>query len=419
MRVSSVLARRGRWLSTLLVAAMLGALWIPGLVATARQATPVAIDHAEAAAEIARIVESAMTDYALNAAIVRVTMDGEEVITAAYGESMTGVPATADMHFRNGAVAISYMSTLLLQLVDRGEVSLDDPIATWFPDLPNADTITLRMLANMTSGFPDYVQNPDFIAQVYENPFRIWTTEEKLAFGLATPNLFSPGTNWAYAHTNYVILGQILEKVTGQPLDVALQENVLDPLGLENTTAAMTAEIPQPALHAYSAERREPLGIAPGVPFLEDSTFWNPSWTLAEGSIETTNIYDMTATAEAIGEGTLLSPESHAAQISPDLLGFGKPQEGCPTCGTMTEQYNYGLGVVLRGDWILQNPLFFGYSATEAYLPGEKIAVAVALTFTEDAFDDQGNFVHSHASNLLFNDIANYLAPGSVPAQGD
>lgn len=408
--------RRARGLTTALVALLIGAAALPGLAAPAKQATPVAIDHAEAAAEIAAIVESAMTDYALNAAIVRVTIDGEEIITAAYGESMTGVPATTDMHFRNGAVTISYMTTLLLQLVDRGEVGLDDPIANWLPDLPDADKVTLRMLANMTAGYPDYVQNAEFLKQIYENPFRMWTADEKIAIGLSTPRLFAPGTNWDYSHTNYVILGLALEKITGQPLDVALQENVLGPLGLENTTASMTAEIPAPALHAFTAERREPLGIAPGIPFLEDSTAWNPSWTLATGSIQTTNIYDLTATAEAIGEGTLLSPESHAAQISPDLLGFGVPLAGCANCLTMNEQYTYGLGVVLHGDWILQNPLFFGYSATEAYLPSDKIAIAVALTFKEAAFDDQGNYVRSQASNLLFNDIANLLAPGSSPA---
>lgn len=70
---------------------------------------------------------------------------------------MTGVPATEDMHFRNGAVAISYMSTLLLQLVDQKVVRLDDKLFNWLPELLDAERVTLRMLANMTAGYPDYI----------------------------------------------------------------------------------------------------------------------------------------------------------------------------------------------------------------------------------------------------------------------
>ena len=147
------------------------------------------------------------------------------------------------MHFRNGAVAFFYVSTLLLRLVDQQVVSLDDPLASWLPDLPDADQVTLRMLANMTAGYPDYVQNPKLSQELYADPFRQWTPEEQIAIGLSTPRVFAPGTNWDYSHTDYVILGQALEKITGQPLDVALQEQVLGPMGLRNTVAWSTPEI--------------------------------------------------------------------------------------------------------------------------------------------------------------------------------
>ena len=118
----------------------------------------------------------------------------------------------------------------------------------------------------------------------------------------------------------------------------------------------------------------------------------------------------MTTTAVAVGEGTLLSPASHQAQIAPDLLGFGKPLAGCPACHTLDETYNYGLGVVLSGDWILQNPLFAGYGAVAGYLPAEKIAMAVATTFGEGAFDEQGNYKYSSHQDI-FAAIGTYLAP--------
>ena len=346
----------------------------------------------------------------VKAVILRVTIDGQEVVTAALGESMTGVPATTDMHFRNGAVAFFYVSTLLLRLVDQQLVSLDDSLASWLPDLPDADQVTLRMLANMTAGYPDYVQNPKLSQELYADPFRQWTPEELIALGLSTPRVFAPGTNWDYSHTDYVILGQALEKITGQPLDVALQEQVLGPMGLRNTVAWSTPQITEPVLHAFSAERRQALGIPVGTPFLEESTYWNPSWTFAAGAIQTSDIVDLTTTAVAVGEGTLLSPASHRAQIEPKLLGFGSPLKGCPACHTLNETYTYGLGVVLTGDWIVQNPLFAGYGAVTGYLPSQKIAVAVATTFGEGAFDDQGNYRYSSHSDI-FAAIGSYLAP--------
>ena len=396
------------------------ALTAGGLVSAARprpvaalMQTPVSVPDPGSMVELAR---EAMREKALRAVILRVLIDGEEVVTAAIGESMTGVPATAEMHFRNGAVAIAYMSTALLVLVDQGVVGLDDPLATWLPDLPDADRVTLRMLANMTAGYPDYVQNDALIQQFLENPFRAWTPDELIAIGLSTPRTFAPGTNWDYSHTNCVILGQALEHIAGMPLADLLRKSVLAPLGLTNTVSAQTAEIPAPVLHAFTSERRAALGIPAATPFYEESTFWNPSWTLAAGAVQTTNIVDMTATAVAVGEGTLLSPASHAAQVSPNLIGFGSPLAGCPTCHTLDERYSYGLGVVLSGPWILQNPLFAGYGAVEAYLPSRKLAIAVATTFAEQGFDVAGDYLHGRASWEIFAAIAATLAPDEAPA---
>jgi CubicO group peptidase (beta-lactamase class C family) len=382
----------------------------PAFAASLRQATPVATAPGDQAETIVALARDIMSKQDVKAVILRVTIDGQEVVTAALGESMTGVPATTDMHFRNGAVAFFYVSTLLLRLVDQQLVSLDDSLASWLPDLPDADQVTLRMLANMTAGYPDYVQNPKLSQELYADPFRQWTPEELIALGLSTPRVFAPGTNWDYSHTDYVILGQALEKITGQPLDVALQEQVLGPMGLRNTVAWSTPQITEPVLHAFSAERRQALGIPVGTPFLEESTYWNPSWTFAAGAIQTSDIVDLTTTAVAVGEGTLLSPASHRAQIEPKLLGFGSPLKGCPACHTLNETYTYGLGVVLTGDWIVQNPLFAGYGAVTGYLPSQKIAVAVATTFGEGAFDDQGNYRYSSHSDI-FAAIGSYLAP--------
>ncbi|MCW2733485.1 MAG: penicillin-binding protein beta-lactamase class [Mycobacterium sp.] len=368
----------------------------------------------ERADAVMRIVDDVMKQSHLKAVLVRVTRDGKEVVTRAVGESMTGVPATTDMHFRNGAVAISYVSTLLLRLVDEGRVSLDDKLSKWLPDVPHADRVTLGQLAQMTSGYVDYViGNTAMNDALYVDPFRQWTTKELLDYAVNQPLLYEPGTNWNYAHTNYVLLGLALEKATGESMPKLLSEKVLKPLGLTNTANSDTAEIPSPVLHAFTSERRAALQIPRGTPFYEESTYWNPSWTITHGAIQTSNIYDLEATAVGIGSGKLLSRDSYEKMISTDLRGKTRVQPGCTTCAPMVDGYTYGLGVVISGGWLLQNPMFAGYSAVEAYLPDKKIAIAVAATFAPGAFDDEGNY--SNTAEVLFRRIGAELAPDQAP----
>jgi CubicO group peptidase (beta-lactamase class C family) len=362
--------------------------------------------------QIDALIRQAIADHGLKAVIVQATVDRRPVITKAYGESMTAVPATVNMHFRNGAVAISYMSTLLLRLVDLHMVTLNDRISRWLPWLRDSRHVTLKMLAGMTAGYPDYEQDPRLADELYANPFRQITTNDQLAFALSKPQLFAPGSNWSYSHSDYVILGLALERITHLPLNVALERFVLRPLGLRNTANSTTAQIPPPVLHAYSSERREFLGIKPSIPFLEDSTYWNPSWTLARGAVQTTDIADMTRTAIGLGDGRLLTPRSYAEQIDPNI-GFGHPQPNCPACRKLSRLYGYGLGMVRNGAWMLQNPLFAGYGAIEAYLPARRISIAVVTTFTGRSFDAEGNI--KNYAQTLYGEIGAVLAPSDPP----
>ena len=381
---------------------------------------PPPVDSTQAAA-IDRTVQEAMEARHLRSVIVRVTVDGKEVITKAYGESMTGVPATVDMHFRNGAVAISYVSTLLLVLVDEKKLALDDKASKWVPEIPHSDEVTLRQLAQMTTGYTDYViGNAEVDAMLYTDPFRQWTPEELLQTVTSKPLLYPPGTNWNYAHTNYLILGLALEKATGKRMSDLLQEKVLGPLGLTNTTdpGPGAPSIPEPALHAFTSERRSQLGIPAGTRFYEESTYWNPSWTITRGAIQTTNIFDVNATAVAVGTGKLLSPESYAAMVSTGLRGKTTALPGCVTCFPQSEGYSYGLGIVTTGDWVMQDPLFSGEAGAFAYLPSKKVAVALALTFTEDAFAPDGSYqseVGSNAADPVWRQIAAVVAPEDPP----
>jgi CubicO group peptidase (beta-lactamase class C family) len=298
---------------------------------------------------------------------------------------MTGVAATPDMHFRNGAVAIAYLATVLLQLSDQGILDLDDRLSTWFPKYPKAEQITLTMLMNGTSGYADYVTDEAFVRALYANPFRHWLPEELIAIGLDRPMICDPGACWSYAHTNFVILGKVLERASGRALEVLISEGILDPLSLADTRSESTAIIQEPVLHSFDAERGR----------YEESTYWDPSWTLASGAIMTSNVADILKSAAAIGEGALVSPKSHALQLAP-LTAKYKP---------WSETSYYGFGVFIINGWIVQNPSFAGYAATMAYLPSRKLALAVSVTLGENA-STEGNL-----STDVLEEIAAYLAP--------
>ncbi|KUN24990.1 serine hydrolase [Streptomyces antibioticus] len=348
------------------------------------------------ALDIVRIAERARAEMDLKSVIVRVTADGHDVLTTALGRSMTGVPADPALHFRNGNIAISYLGTALLRLVDQGRVGLDDPVARWLPDLPHGEKITLRMLAASTTGLVDYVRLPAFQKAVVADPFRQWTAKELVALSTSEPRWYRPGTNWSYSHANFVLLGAALEKITGTRLDALLQREVMGPLNLRETRNSFTPDIPTPVLHAFTDDRGT----------YEESTFWNPSWTTAPGAVQTTDICDLARSAAAIGSGELLSPASYRQLLDPGTVGLGHATKKCPAtvCIANTAATHYGMGVLVLGDWISQHPLFFGYSATMNYLPAERLAIAVSTTQGRTAAD-------GHSAHTIAQRIAAALAP--------
>jgi CubicO group peptidase (beta-lactamase class C family) len=365
------------------------------------------------AAVIQAAARAAMAKYHLKSIVVRVTEGGSNVFTGAFGESMTGVPATPQMHFRNGAMAFTYIATTLLEMVDQKKVRLDEKLARYFPSLPYANRITLKNLANMTSGYADYVYTPEMLRSVYLEPFRHWSSEQLTLIGVRKPMMFAPGTNWGYSHTNYVILGRVLEKISGMPLAQTLQQYVMTPMRLSQTRSFDTPEIPAPVMHSYSSERRSEFRIPANLPFYEDSTFWDPSWTTANGAVQTTDIADMARSMELVGTGALLSRASFAAQVQPNLVGFGHADPKCAPCKQMTADANYGLGVVNLGPWVGQIKSFAGSGATVGYLPARKLTIAVVTTYAPAAFDSEGNY--PNASQKIFGELANLLAPGTLP----
>jgi len=407
----------GRWASRLaLTLATAGLLTACGGGSDAGDGDPTGNADAATRTRIESVVREAMAAHHMRASIVRITVDGQNVYTGAMGESTPGVPATPDMHFRAGSFGFTLMGQIFAKLADQPvpRISLDDKLAKWMPALPRADQVSLRNLLNMTSGYPDYVYQPVTLDILYNDPYHRFTTDQLIEIGVSEPELFEPGTNWHYSHTNYAILGKVLERITGKPLDAVMQEYALGPMGLKATSGNNgTPAIPEPVLHSFSSERREVLKIPDGTPFMEDATFWDPSWTTASGAVLTSNIHDISRTMEIVGSGAQVSREMYQQQVGLNLVDFGEKTDRCRDCRHLTAEFSYGLGVTLRGPWLAQTKNFAGSGVSSLYLPSKRLAISVATTYLAGAYKDNGDFLE--ASNAMLKSLAEVMALGNGP----
>ncbi|HEX7121753.1 MAG TPA: serine hydrolase domain-containing protein, partial [Gemmatimonadaceae bacterium] len=149
-----------------------------------------------------------------------------------------------------GSVGKTYVAAIALQLVHDGKLRLDEPIATylgdepWFSRLPNGRDVTVRMLMRHTSGLVRYEFMEEFTRDLTANPTRVWKPEEQIAYILDRPPPFAAGEGWEYSDTNYIVLGMIIEKITGRRYYDLAREQLLEPLRLTNTVPSDRQVIP-------------------------------------------------------------------------------------------------------------------------------------------------------------------------------
>jgi len=149
-----------------------------------------------------------------------------------------------------GSVGKTYVAAVALQLVHEGKLGLDDKVSKylgsepWFARLPNAGDITVRQLMTHTSGLVRYEFQPAATAALRESPYKEWTPEERLAYILDTKPPFAAGQGWEYSDTNYIVLGMIIERITGRPYYAEMRRRVLEPLALRNTIPSDRRELP-------------------------------------------------------------------------------------------------------------------------------------------------------------------------------
>ncbi|MDO9398418.1 MAG: serine hydrolase domain-containing protein [Herbiconiux sp.] len=284
----------------------------------------------------------------------------------AYGlaDPVAGTPMAVGMHTRIASLTKMYTGTILLQLVQEGSVSLDDTVDTYVDGIPNGDSITLRQLANMTSGVNTYTANDAFVEKYVGDPTAVYTPEELVDATVQVSPAAEPGERFLYSNGNSVILGQIIEKVTGRSFAEELQERILDPLELSSTVwPGSSAALPEPSARGFT------LNVDDGSGVPTDSTDWNPSWAWTAGEIISTTD-DLLTMGRALGTGAGILDD---ATQKVRLESFLDPTQSPPAPGAG----GYGLQMGCGQGWVGHAGELSGYNTTQFYDTAADTTVSV------------------------------------------
>lgn len=234
---------------------------------------------------------------------------------------------------RVGSITKTMVATIVLQLVGEGRLALGDTVEHWLPGLvPGGGNVTVRMLLNHTSGIFSYDNDPGFTRAVLAHPYRDWSPDRLIAIGTAHDRLFPPGQGWSYSNTGYLLLGRILEKVTGRSIHVLLAHRVLQPLHLRHTYFATSGRFRGRYAHGYA-----PPSLT-GAGYL-DVSHWSPTVGWAAGAVVST-AHDTARFYQALLSGHVLAPRllrQMKTTVGTDLglrYGLGVAEVATP-CGTV------------------------------------------------------------------------------------
>jgi CubicO group peptidase (beta-lactamase class C family) len=290
-------------------------------------------------------------------AAVLVVQNGKTLLRKGYGmaEIELGVPIAPDMVFRVGSVTKEFTAACVLRLAEEGRLALDDPVEKYLPEFPNGGRrVTIEQLLTHTSGIRSYTDMPGwFGARMREDR----TPREVEALFDGEPFDFEPGKGWHYDNSGYVLLGEILEKVTGKPYAELVTETIFRPLGMNDTRYGSDAPIVPKRVAGYV---KTPDGVA-NAPFL------SMTQPYAAGALVST-VDDLARWHRALDEGAVLKPESVRRMWTPARLPDGTDTR-------------YGFGWIV---WSLDgHPVvehgggINGFQTANLRLPDERIYVAV------------------------------------------
>lgn len=337
-----------------------GQVLVPSIESTASLGTPtvsggLSLLPLEDQAAIDAIVAANMT--APGGVLAIQSPDG--YYTKAYGKVSTAAGARnviLEDHFRIGSCTKSFTATMILQAVDRGLLSLDDPLEKFLPGVPGGTKITVRHMMCLRSGLFNEQTDLGMMMRYFLMPTSDWTDEETLAIVKQHEPSFEPGQGWAYVNSNYFLLGMIVSIVNGRPTRDVLQTDILDPLGLTQTSWPTTAKMPEPYAngHAWAT------GIFGGGAW-QDATETGPGYASAAGVMIST-AHDLLLWAKELRDGTLLSPELHELRTKCYWpVPWGNDDQ--------LTYFGYGHGMFELGQWRGHGGSWRGYEVSVYYLP--------------------------------------------------
>lgn len=299
-------------------------------------------------------------------AAVVVMRRGRVIYSAGRGlaDVETRRPITPDTAFRLGSIVKQFTAATVLKLVAEGKVSLDDPVSRFFPDWPRPGAgATVRQLLNHTSGIYDFTKIPGWIGK---NRHRAWTTAELLAVFRDLPARAGPGEKWEYNNGGYVLLGAIVEKVTGKAWHEAMAERITRPLGLRTIAFAAPSDVGSAAL-GYTDEGGRQTAVQ----------LSHLSVAHAAGGLQG-SVRDMARWAKALHGGRVVSPALYREMSRPARLADGS-----------TETYGFGFRLrEIRGrPALVHGGAGGGLDTDSVYIPSEDLFVAVFANSDDPAAD--------------------------------
>ena len=303
------------------------------------------------------------------------TADGKWIGSSGVAKVGTDQPITPADHTRIGSITKTMTATVIVQLIDEGKLSFDDILDTYVPGMPNGDTATIKNLLEMQTGIPTYTGDTKVLNQYAADPTTTFTPRELVDSVKKQPAMFAPGAQFFYSNTNYVLLGMVIEKVTGTSIADNFSERLFTPLSMSDTSVPGTSTaLPEPYLSGIS-EQTNPLGK------VKNATNWNPSFASTAGEVIST-IEDLHTWGEALGTGKgILSPETQ--QLREESVNTTVPPN--------TPERSYGMGIVNTAGWLGHTGEIPGYNTVLNHKPetGTTIVVMVNSDITKGPQNQQ------------------------------
>lgn len=313
-------------------------------------------------AELRAAVEESLAGSGVPGGAVIVTADDGARTLVAFGEAAADRPAEERTSFAYRSITKSLVGTVVLQLVEEGRVDLDAPIASYVDGVPGGETITVRQLGTMRSGLANYSAQPGLGEMLSTDPAREPAVSELLELAYPASPVFEPGAAYEYSNTNTLLLGEIVERVTGDPWRTAVDQRIARPLGL----GTLEYGFGDPGVDA-AAHQLENGAVVEELPVVA------PGWFGAAGGM-TGDVADLASWGRALGSGSLLDDATQRERI--DQLGPISDDEASP----FYDRYGFAMGE-LRG-WIGHTGNGLGFQSLVMYDPESARVVGILVNGT-------------------------------------